>query len=265
MDSQTIVAESFSIPKQQFFDQPVTQLTNDGVHYIRAPLAARGTATCSCAQTCQISLWDAPQIEAMESGAEAMKQDYNIDEHIIFWLGFSTACGPFNQIAIYKYSQKLWDTSIYAREQAIIASNSFTDQCTANSVTVSPPESIIQGKRHSGKFIDILVPQISVAGSFNYLIPYDIVFSGVMDLNQLNPIFNSFPVGQLRPVSNEFYERTLYNATDDSFMRGNVKLTPLTHYLCDGIVRIIFDDNPDPQVLSLEVIGEIGEYAIRSG
>ncbi|KAA6399965.1 MAG: hypothetical protein EZS28_004504 [Streblomastix strix] len=45
----------------------------------------------------------------------------------------------------------------------------------------------------------------------------------------------------------------------------NVKLTPLTHQLCDGIVRIMFDDNPDPQVLSLEVIGVISRSAIRSG
>ncbi|KAA6380420.1 MAG: hypothetical protein EZS28_024054 [Streblomastix strix] len=37
----------------------------------------------------------------------------------------------------------------------------------------------------------------------------------------------------------------------------SVKLTPLTHYLCDGIVRIMFDDNLDPQVLTLAVIGEI--------
>ncbi|KAA6380967.1 MAG: hypothetical protein EZS28_023504, partial [Streblomastix strix] len=79
---------------------------------------------------------------------------------IKFLLGFSTACGPFSQIAISKDSQKLWDTSIYAREQAIIASNSLTDQCTSNSVTVSPLE----------------------------------MFTGVMDLNQLNPIFNNFPV-----------------------------------------------------------------------
>ncbi|KAA6370366.1 MAG: hypothetical protein EZS28_034107 [Streblomastix strix] len=45
----------------------------------------------------------------------------------------------------------------------------------------------------------------------------------------------------------------------------NVKLTLLTHYLCDGIIRIIFDDNYDPQVLSLEIIGEIGDSAIRYG
>ncbi|KAA6308425.1 MAG: hypothetical protein EZS28_056692, partial [Streblomastix strix] len=125
----------------------------------------------------------------MKSGATgATQQPYNTDEHIKFWLSFSTACGPFNQIAICKDSQKLWDASIYAREQAIIASNSLTDQCTSNSVTVSPLESIVEGKRHCGIFIDIPVNAISVAGAYNYLIPYDIVFSGVMDLNQLNPI-----------------------------------------------------------------------------
>ncbi|KAA6369195.1 MAG: hypothetical protein EZS28_035280, partial [Streblomastix strix] len=235
MQTQTIVAQSFNISKQQFYDQPVTQLTNDGAHYTRAPLGARGLSTCSCVQTCQISwqieipantlaiqvnaiqadgdegldrnrqisnynaidtgVWNDPQTITMQSGATAATmQPYNTDEHIKFWLGFSTACGPFNQIAICKDSQKLWDTSIYAREQAIIASNSLTNECTANSVTVSPLESIVQGKRHCGVFIDIPVSKISVAGAFNYLIPYPIVFSGVMDLNQLNPIFNSFPV-----------------------------------------------------------------------
>ncbi|KAA6365842.1 MAG: hypothetical protein EZS28_038631 [Streblomastix strix] len=65
-------------------------------------------------------------------------------------------------------------------------------------------------------------------------------------------------------------------ATDDSFMRGynstkigartniQVNLTPLLHYLCDAVVRIMFDDAPDPQVLSLEVIGELGGSVVRS-
>ncbi|KAA6371837.1 MAG: hypothetical protein EZS28_032637 [Streblomastix strix] len=44
-----------------------------------------------------------------------------------------------------------------------------------------------------------------------------------------------------------------------------VGLTPITHYLCDAIVRIMFDDNPDPQVLSMEVIGEMGGSMIRNG
>ncbi|KAA6378524.1 MAG: hypothetical protein EZS28_025948 [Streblomastix strix] len=135
----------------------------------------------------------------IQSGADDdTQQKYDVAagtaEHVKFWLGFSTACGPFNQIAICKDSQKLWDTSIYAREQAIITSNSLTNQCTANSVTVSPLESIIQGKRHCGILIDIPATSISIATAFHYKIPYDIVFSGVMNLNQLNPIFNSFPV-----------------------------------------------------------------------
>ncbi|KAA6356646.1 MAG: hypothetical protein EZS28_047827 [Streblomastix strix] len=44
----------------------------------------------------------------------------------------------------------------------------------------------------------------------------------------------------------------------------SVKLTPLTHYLCDGIVRIMFDDNLDPQVLSLDVIGKINRNTIKN-
>ncbi|KAA6399498.1 MAG: hypothetical protein EZS28_004977 [Streblomastix strix] len=43
-----------------------------------------------------------------------------------------------------------------------------------------------------------------------------------------------------------------------------VGLTPITHYLCDAIVRIMFDDNSDPQVLSMEVIGEMGGSMIRN-
>ncbi|KAA6332397.1 MAG: hypothetical protein EZS28_053281, partial [Streblomastix strix] len=34
----------------------------------------------------------------------------------------------------------------------------------------------------------------TVGTPFYYRIPFDITFSGVLDLNQLNPIFNSFPV-----------------------------------------------------------------------
>ncbi|KAA6357110.1 MAG: hypothetical protein EZS28_047363, partial [Streblomastix strix] len=118
-----------------------------------------------------------------------------------FWIGFSTACGPFNQFAICKDNTKLWDTSIYAREQAVICSNSLSDLCTNNSVSVSPLESIVAGKRHCGVFIDIPLYDINAkatvgppATPFYYLYPEDITFSGVLDLNQLNPIFNSFPV-----------------------------------------------------------------------
>ncbi|KAA6355159.1 MAG: hypothetical protein EZS28_049314, partial [Streblomastix strix] len=124
-------------------------------------------------------------------------QGYATSEVLRFWLGFSTACGPFNQFAICKDSTKLWDTSIYAREQAVISANSLSDLCTNNSVSVSPLESIIQGKRHCGVFIDVPLSAINTAAAtttYYYRIPHDIVFSGVLDLNQLNTIFNSFPV-----------------------------------------------------------------------
>ncbi|KAA6380349.1 MAG: hypothetical protein EZS28_024122 [Streblomastix strix] len=234
LKAQSIYPQSFSISRQQFFDQPVTQLTSDGQRYTRAPLGSRGTGTCSMVQTCQVN-WQitipagrlALQINktdltevagaatalqrvnftgnadyvfnytrTMAAGADGdTQQPYNTSEHIKFWLGYSTACGPFQQFAICKDNTKLWDTSIYAREQAVISANSLSDLCTNNSVSVSPLESIVAGKRHCGIFIDIPVAAFSpTAGRFNYLIPYPITFSGVLDLNQLNPIFNSFPV-----------------------------------------------------------------------
>ncbi|KAA6388239.1 MAG: hypothetical protein EZS28_016232 [Streblomastix strix] len=74
-------------------------------------------------------------------------------------------------------------------------------------------------------------------------------------------------------------------ATDDSFMRGfnssnlgartnvqvilvypnptKVSITPMMHYLCDAFVRIIFDDNSMPQVLNIDVIGELSGGAIK--
>ncbi|KAA6404260.1 MAG: hypothetical protein EZS28_000218 [Streblomastix strix] len=44
-----------------------------------------------------------------------------------------------------------------------------------------------------------------------------------------------------------------------------VNLTLLKHYLCEAVVRIIFVDAPDPQVLSMEVIGELGGSVVRNG
>ncbi|KAA6400694.1 MAG: hypothetical protein EZS28_003781 [Streblomastix strix] len=124
-------------------------------------------------------------------------------EYLKFWLGFSTACGPFNQFAILRDAQNLWSTAIYAREQAVICSNSLTDLCTNNSVSVQPLESIIAGKRHCGIFMEIPLSDIDLQAKvaaeqprtpYYFRIPYDITFSGILDLNQLNPIFNSFLV-----------------------------------------------------------------------
>ncbi|KAA6385385.1 MAG: hypothetical protein EZS28_019089 [Streblomastix strix] len=184
----SIHAQSFANSKQQFFDQPVNQLTSSGVRYTRAPLAARGTTTCSMVQTCQVN-WTITipanilavqlnrceirgatedQIKARvnfnakldslaipENMTQNKQKNYGAtvscpedSEHLKFWLGFSTACGPFNQFAILRDAQNLWNTAIYARQQAVICSNSLTDLCTNNSVSVSPLESVIAGKRH---------------------------------------------------------------------------------------------------------------------
>ncbi|KAA6390929.1 MAG: hypothetical protein EZS28_013547, partial [Streblomastix strix] len=231
----TIHEGSFSISKQQFTDQPVNELTSSGVKYTRAPLGARGLATCSMVQTCQVN-WtitipantlaiqlnetniedgqfnrrinfngqDDSQAPVAKSMTQANQKYYGKtaegeekSEQLRFWLGFSTACGPFHQFQLMRDATALWGTSIYAREQAAISSNSLSDLCTNNSVSVSPLESIIAGKRHCGIFIEIPLSEIdeqSATTPWYFRIPFDITFSGVLDLNQLNPIFNVFPV-----------------------------------------------------------------------
>ncbi|KAA6380490.1 MAG: hypothetical protein EZS28_023982 [Streblomastix strix] len=229
----TIEPQSFALSKQEFFDQPRNTLTSGGTRQTRAPLGARGSATCCCVQTCQVN-WtitiSANTIGIQLNGINSTKgtltniefarsrtnfngtetattalatdikqatQKYNVDEVLKFWLRFSAACGPFQQIAICRDNTKLWETSIYAREQAIICSNSLSDLTVNNNVTVAPLESIVQGKRHCGVFIDVPLADVAAASgttAFFYRYPKDITFSGVMDLNQLNPIFNEFPV-----------------------------------------------------------------------
>jgi hypothetical protein len=42
----------------------------------------------------------------------------------------------------------------------VISGNSLSDLCTTNSVSVSPLESIVDGKRHCGVFIEIPLTDI---------------------------------------------------------------------------------------------------------
>ncbi|KAA6355287.1 MAG: hypothetical protein EZS28_049185, partial [Streblomastix strix] len=177
----TIHEGSFSISKQQCSDQPVNELTSSGVKYTRAPLGARGLATCSMVQTCQVN-WtitipaDTLAIQLNETNDEEDNINKRINfngkinpldavaknmaqanqnyygktadgdeksERLRFWLGFLTDCGPFHQFQLMRDATALWGTSIYAREQAAFSSNSLSDLCTSNSVSVSPLESII--------------------------------------------------------------------------------------------------------------------------
>ncbi|KAA6391447.1 MAG: hypothetical protein EZS28_013026 [Streblomastix strix] len=163
-------------------------------------------------------------------------------EHLQFWIRFSTASGPFYQFQLMKDATALWGFAIYAREQAVISGNSLSDLCTKNSVSVSPLESIIEGKRHFGVFIDIPLCEIDGKATadatgtlFYYKIPNDITICEVFDLNQLNSVFNSIPVIThnyailylllwIQDFLQDLKVVWLYKNdtldTDDSFMRG---------------------------------------------
>ncbi|KAA6363339.1 MAG: hypothetical protein EZS28_041134, partial [Streblomastix strix] len=166
----TIHHGSFSISKQQFTDQPVNELTSSGVKYTRAPLGARRLATCSMVQTYQVN-WtitisaDTLAIQLNETNEE----EDDINKRINF-------NGKINHV-----DPVAKRTSIYAREQAVISSNSLSDLRTSNSVSVSPLESIINDKRHCRIFIDIPLSDIDEQSATTpqyFKISFDIIFSG---------------------------------------------------------------------------------------
>ncbi|KAA6381907.1 MAG: hypothetical protein EZS28_022566 [Streblomastix strix] len=75
---------------------------------------------------------------------------------------------------------------------------------------------------------------------------------GIIDTIQLNPSQNQ----------NDFKQFIGMRSYPDPHQLAQ---TPIIYYLCDVFIRITFDDNPDPQVLSMDIIGEIGGSSIRSG
>ncbi|KAA6401914.1 MAG: hypothetical protein EZS28_002558 [Streblomastix strix] len=198
----SIHPQSFTLSRQEFFDQPVSQMISNGQRYTRAPLGARGNATCSMVQSCQInqqitipgerlaqqlnlvpSKEELDWARTVEISAEVNQMLIGDDEHVKFWIDYLKACGPFQQIAICNDNTKLWETSICAREQAAIAANSLSDQCTMNSVSAPSLESIVRRRKYYRIFVDIPVEHFA-AGSFNYLIPYPITIA-IMDLRFL--------------------------------------------------------------------------------
>ncbi|KAA6397599.1 MAG: hypothetical protein EZS28_006876 [Streblomastix strix] len=126
---------------------------------------------------------DDPQadwLRKMQIGADANQKPLNANEHIKQWIVYSIACRQFQQIALCKNSIKLWETSIYSREWAVIAANSLFDQCINNSASVSSLESIVRSRRQCRIILDIPDKAFgNTADAINYLIPDDITLARI--------------------------------------------------------------------------------------
>ncbi|KAA6395006.1 MAG: hypothetical protein EZS28_009464 [Streblomastix strix] len=321
------------LSRQEFIDQPVSQKISDGQRYTRAPLGARGNASCSMVQSCQVN-WQitilgerlalqlnlisglatpiittattrarvnfnglansqADYTRTMECGGavEPTKQPLNENVHIKLWIGYTTACGSFQQIAICKDYSKLWETSIYAREQATIAANLLSQECTKNSVSVSPLETVVRGRRHCGIFLDIPVDDFTAeilirnfASLYLQLRTYDFLQDlKVVLLNKIQCVQDgartNIQVTLQGNLTNGIVDSTLIvddrldnqnNLVEFVAARAysqptNAKVTPQMHYFRDATIRFIFDDASDPQVLNFEIIVEISGTMVRSG
>ncbi|KAA6388065.1 MAG: hypothetical protein EZS28_016409 [Streblomastix strix] len=73
---------------------------------------------------------------------------------------------------------------------------------------------------------------------------------GIIDTTNINPSQNQ----------NDFKQFIGTRAYPDP---TKASITPMMHYLCDAFVRIIFDDSSMPQVLNIDVIGELAGGAIK--
>ncbi|KAA6361758.1 MAG: hypothetical protein EZS28_042714, partial [Streblomastix strix] len=73
---------------------------------------------------------------------------------------------------------------------------------------------------------------------------------GIIDTTNINPSQNQ----------NDFKQFIGTRAYPDP---TKASITIMMHYLCDAFVRIIFDDSSMPQVLNIDVIGELAGGAIK--
>ncbi|KAA6361898.1 MAG: hypothetical protein EZS28_042575, partial [Streblomastix strix] len=73
---------------------------------------------------------------------------------------------------------------------------------------------------------------------------------GIIDTTNINPLQNQ----------NDFKQFIGTRAYPDP---TKASITPMMHYLCDAFVRITFDDSTMPQVLNIDVIGELAGGAIK--
>ncbi|KAA6354105.1 MAG: hypothetical protein EZS28_050368 [Streblomastix strix] len=88
----------------------------------------------------------------------------------------------------------------------------------------------------------------------------------ILHYNIATGIIDNFKVLDTDPATTENQNNFAgFIGTRSYPISTQIAQTPLVHFLCDSIVRIMFDDASEPQVLNLEVIGEIGGSMIMAG
>ncbi|KAA6395296.1 MAG: hypothetical protein EZS28_009175 [Streblomastix strix] len=87
----------------------------------------------------------------------------------------------------------------------------------------------------------------------------------ILHYNIMNGIIDNYKVLDTDPATTENQNNFAgFIGTRSYPISTQIAQTLLVHFLCDLIVRIMFDDAPEPQILNLEVIGEIGGSMIMA-
>lgn len=157
-------------------------------------------------------------------------------EKLRIWLGYQNAALIANQVDICANGSSPGITSgNFNYQHSLISSMSLSDSITKNSVTITSIEDLLSKSSAAvGVILEIPLNTISVAADaeandalYTYLIPEPITISGIIDLNQLDPILNNFPI--LTPGFNNMYLRFQMNNFLQNLEKACLNLTnPVT-------------------------------------
>lgn len=143
------------------------------------------------------------------------------DNVLRFWIGYANAAQIASEVAItYQGAVPGWDSGLFNEEHTMLAQHSLSNAIHENSVTLTSIDALFEKSSSGcGTIIEIPLQDIHDAGGVTlYTIPTPITISGIIDLNQLNPIFNHFPI--MTPAFNNVWLRLRMN----NFLRSLVKV-----------------------------------------
>lgn len=123
--------------------------------------------------------------------------DRTTKEPLRIWLGYCNAAQIASEIAItYQGAVSGWSSGAFNEQHTMLAQHSLSNAIHENSVTLTSIDALFaKSSAGCGTIIEIPIDKLHADDEvYHYAIPHDITITGIIDLNQLNPIFNHFPI-----------------------------------------------------------------------
>lgn len=129
-----------------------------------------------------------PNLNAIDIG--------NTPEKLRIWIGYCNAAQIASEVAItYQGSVPGWDSGLFNEEHTMLAQHSLSNAIHENSAVLTSLDALFEKSSPGcGTIIEVPFSTLRGVADPTYVIPTPITISGIIDLNQLNPIFNHFPI-----------------------------------------------------------------------